>query len=517
MRLKSAVLFCIAASLGAAYAQLLAPNTQIENQAFLDLIDSADAPVTVPSNIVKAIVQPVYGLNITPNTNPSAPYACGQSGVVVHGTSGLLTYTVTNTGNTMQDIGLAVAAPNASDVNGLTATPLAPTQIYQETNGTPGWQEGDTVISTTDTATVQLAAGASTVIYVRASVPTGAIPATTYGLNLVGTTPQDTTLIDNNNIGCLVTATKYDLTMTQVPAQTAYSPDTKVFTHVIENTGNAILNTSDIAFLPANSTFPFTTFYKDAAGNISDALTPIEALSDLFTKRGYGLRPGEQISMFNTYKVPAGVKDGTQGRMDFKPYITIPSTFETGGTVYNALPQPLATSHLDIINVIGAGVGTIYKRQSNCGNNTMDNCATTVAMRDDPAFAASLNIKSCDVIKYGLFFQNAGPGPLFRPIIRDTVPPNMTGIFINPLWTSKYNALLRINGGEWRDYTGFIATNPQNLSAGTLIEVGIDTNNDKTMTGDDQLPAGFNSGVTFFNQLKDAPSCSSPTGAIEQF
>lgn len=483
--------------------------TQVDNTGYLDVYDSNGAlQNTQPSNTVTVTVQPVAGLTITPDNNPANPSTCGQIVPIGAGTQAALTYQVRNTGN-LTDTFTLQAQPSSApyypadpqQYSGVTAVTFA-----LESNGQAGYQTGDTLLGTT-TASLTLLSQASATVYALYTAPAGAAGGTYYGTTLVGTTGNGA-VTDGNNLGCFVVARAYNLDMTQAPAQVSATPDTRVFTHVLTNTGNTpILSSQFMMDRPATpqDAMP-ASFQATLGGYTGTSADPAEAVRDLLRQleaAGSTWQPGQQITFTDTVQVPAAVPNGTVNIVNTRPWINVTAT----ATTVNALPQASASDHPDQLTVQvappAAGTPLAYKSQQDCGTLSASACVTPVSgMVNNPAFTQPLSVRPCDYIKYALSGVNSGPGLLYAPILRDTVPQNMTGLWLQEL---PGDGLIRVNGGAWMSTSAVLAAQPF-MPQGTLIEVGRDTNGDGQVNGNDPWNAGDTISFALFTKVNSS-SC----------
>lgn len=182
-RLLVSLSFFSLALLGAASAQTAA-GTQIQNQAFAAYVDSAGNTQTASSEIVTTIVQSVFDFEITPNGSLLAP---GQTESVIRGEAASFGYTVINNGNDTDTINLTFAQDDSDGFN------FENVLFYRDANGNGLADEGEELLTS-----LTLAQGASVQVVVG-TVP-AAKPNNALGnLNLVGTSVNDDSLVDNDN------------------------------------------------------------------------------------------------------------------------------------------------------------------------------------------------------------------------------------------------------------------------------------------------------------------------------
>lgn len=183
-RLLVSLSFFSLALLGAASAQTAA-GTQIQNQAFAAYVDSADNTQTASSEIVTTIVKSVFDFEITPNGSLLAP---GQTESVIRGEAASFGYTVINNGNDTDTINLTFAQDDSDGFN------FENVLFYRDANGNGLADAGEELLTS-----LTLAQGASVQVVVVGTVP-AAKPNNALGnLNLVGTSVNDDSLVDNDN------------------------------------------------------------------------------------------------------------------------------------------------------------------------------------------------------------------------------------------------------------------------------------------------------------------------------
>lgn len=497
MRKLALTLTCM---LGMAAAQLPPANTQLVNQAFLDLSDGSGTPTsTVPSNTVTTVVQQVRGFVITPDNNPNNHSTCGQVVTAAAGQNAVLTYQIHNTGSDPDTFTITTSGTTPNDANDPHQyTSVTNPAYYLESNGTPGWQADDTQLGT-GTGSISLGTDETKIFYSLVPVPAGASAGDYFGTVPVGTSNADGSLTDTNNLGCAKVGTVYQLDMTQVPEQTAQSPDTIRFVHTITNTGNAPLTADQVGVLrPASpqDAYPAQFVVSTQDGTVSGAASdsPEQALKNFITARvnagGPAWQPGEALKWTTTVSVPAGEPNAKVNVIDLKPYIAVAS----GGDVLNNTDQAAAVDHFEKLTVAAVGVGSIVKRQANCGNPA--NCPSAATLRDDAAYSNNLDAKPCDVVKYGLFASNTGTGNLYFPVLRDVIPNDITLLWVDPLFTAP--AFVRLNGGTWQPIGDVQGTNPLNLPAGTKVEIAPDLNGDNAVSTADAFAGNSRLGATLY-------------------
>jgi trimeric autotransporter adhesin len=196
---------------GTALAQSATPaGTQIQNQASATYTDASGQAQVATSNLAITVVQQVYAINITPNTQ-SATGAFGPTdpsnftGVpastnddqALGGANDNFAYTILNPGNGADTYTLTVVLDPAN------TTPLTGVTVYNDANGNGQVDAGDTVITGwnagTLTGTVSVPANGNTKVVVSVNVPSIAA-GTAFKLDLTGVSSGGATITDKNNL-----------------------------------------------------------------------------------------------------------------------------------------------------------------------------------------------------------------------------------------------------------------------------------------------------------------------------
>ena len=99
--------------------------------------------------------------------------------------------------------------------------------------------------------------------------------------------------------------------------------------------------------------------------------------------------------------------------------------------------------------------------------------------------------KPGETLTYGIVGKNNSNANFTSTIISDKVPTNTTFKSLSATSTATGKILYRLAGGAWS------ATAPTTVAAGTLIEIGVDTNNDNTIDKLDILKPGQELDATF--------------------
>lgn len=197
---------------GTAFAQSATPaGTQIQNQASATYTDATGQPQVATSNLAITVVQQVYAINITPNTqsatgNFGPTDATNFTGVpastnddqALGGANNNFGYTILNPGNGADTYTLSVVLDPAN-----AGAPLTGVTVYNDANGNGQVDAGETVITGwnagTLTGTVAVPANGSARVVVSVTVPSGAA-GTAYKLDLTGVSSGGASIVDRNNL-----------------------------------------------------------------------------------------------------------------------------------------------------------------------------------------------------------------------------------------------------------------------------------------------------------------------------
>ncbi|THF68308.1 DUF11 domain-containing protein [Deinococcus sp. Arct2-2] len=210
-----------------AFAAGTPAGTVIQNQAFLEFSPTpGQPPVVIPSTPVETTVLPICSVSVLPNGTLAAP---GQSYSLLPGEGAVLRYTVANTGNASNTLGLQVATDTTSQF-----TP-GDLSLHIDANG-------NGIIDANEPAATQitLAADQSAEVLVRVSTTTAA--RGTAFLNLIGSCTTNITGTagerDDNNVARVTVGEPPTLTVTKSFSPPSLNPgqDTTV-TITARNTG----------------------------------------------------------------------------------------------------------------------------------------------------------------------------------------------------------------------------------------------------------------------------------------
>ncbi|GGR17359.1 hypothetical protein [Deinococcus ruber] len=446
-------------------------GTIITNQATTDYIDDNGQTQSLPSNIVTSTVQQVAGVLITPNGDHTTP---GQIVPTKQGTTGVLTYTLTNTGNGPDTYLLTVVDPSAN----VTA---AQAIITEDTNNSGALDAGDQVV--TNASTISLAADATEKIFVSYPVAAGTPGGTVFDMALQGTSNFDASIVDQNNVGRLTTQGDLSLTLTPSNTGTVTSPGTVSYAHTLTNTGNAPLTNSNVnGSLTSPSTASGWTYLYSYNGNTYADLPSLLAAAGAIPQGG-------KLDFAVKVTAPAGVPRTTVSVGTLSAYVTTASD----ATTNNLTPQASQQTVTDTTTV-RQGIPSIGKTQS---LGTLN--ASTGAVTFGPDVTTDLAPRPCDVLRYTITNTNQGDSALIASTVSDVLNSNLT-----PLKVVVSNGVLFKAGAVWQ------ATAPA-YGIGAAITVGLDSNADSTINTTDVLAPGNTYTLTIYGQVKRAgDTCTVP-------
>ncbi len=234
---------------GTALAQSATPaGTQIQNQASATYTDATGQPQVATSNLAITVVQQVYAINITPNTQsatglfgPSDPSnftgvpASTNDDQALGGSNDNFGYTILNPGNGSDTYTLSVVLDPAN-----AGAPLTGVTVYNDANGNGLVDPGDTVLTGwnagTLTGTVNVPANGSAKVVVSVNVPSSAA-GTSYKLDLTGVSSGGAGIVDKNNLSRVTVVSDAILDLNKAAA----GPDTSsqiTYSLTGSNTGN---------------------------------------------------------------------------------------------------------------------------------------------------------------------------------------------------------------------------------------------------------------------------------------
>lgn len=226
-------------------------GTQIKNQATAQYLDENGNSQSSTSNEVITVVQPIYGLTMTPDGTVAAP----TSQTATAGTRVYTPYTLTNTGNAPDSFNLATALDGAN-----TFVP-ANVAIYLDSNGDGVVGAGDNAITNTGS----VPADGVLHLILAFDVPAAATAAQLALVNVTAVSVNDATKTDSNNWSKTTVVADAVLTITKSASAAAAVYPGSAISYVISgsNTGSA-----------ATTALPFTTIdltgdgTEDAASGI---------------------------------------------------------------------------------------------------------------------------------------------------------------------------------------------------------------------------------------------------------
>ncbi|WP_216320802.1 DUF11 domain-containing protein [Deinococcus aestuarii] len=387
-----------------------AANTAISNTGYLDLTDGVTTTTLTSTPVVVNVTQ-VYGITITPDGTTTAP---GQNVTLFPGQTGILTYTLTNTGNGTDSFNVAAATANA------TAQGASILGVYLDnpTTGTVGsYDAGDTLV----TSVASLAADAARTLFVRYSLPSGTTGGSASGaahqLNLSGTSAGDTTKTDTNNVGQFTVGRVIDLTLSSTQTKTVAPNGTVTFTDTLTNTGNTTLTAADITATVtaaatnaagASITNGFTTTYTVVNGATTVSGSNLDTLID--SAVGAGLAAGSSLTITVNVAAPSAPNDRDQQALSITAFSPT-----TGTGVTNNAPSTDTQGQIVNTAVVTRGVGSVTKTVALC--SSASSCPARTA-----ATAGPISAKPGEYVVYYLEATNTGTGTLTNVRLRDVLP-----------------------------------------------------------------------------------------------
>jgi len=246
--------------------------------------------------------------------------------------------------------------------------------------------------------------------------------------------------------------------------------NTSVLTWTVQNPGNG---TDTFTLVPqADGIAPGDVkFYQDDGDGVFDP-----AKDTLVTSTT--LAPTITTTIFGTFTVPAASSITT------KTYVNLVAT--SVGSTTAAPPQytggPVISDQNWGVTVTGdATSGTVDKSSYSCGNDVT--CAAPVLIADKTTTGPVYVIPG-QYLQYRVVATNTGNGPLLGALLFDTLPTNMKGVQVAGNYTGGAGTLLYST-----DKTTWTTTAP-NIAGleGTTVYLGVDSNNDSTITDADTLP-----------------------------
>ena len=166
-------------------------GTEIRNQASAKYVDSAGQPRTTTSNEVVTVVQPVYGFEIKPDGEKTAP---GQTQSAVPGGKVYFPYTVTNSGNTTDTIKLSLEQDTSDNFD------LDTPKVYLDENCDGQINPGESELAKSGNEwQLELAMEESACLIVEGTIPAGQQQNDSALVNLKGTSDGDPNLDPDGN------------------------------------------------------------------------------------------------------------------------------------------------------------------------------------------------------------------------------------------------------------------------------------------------------------------------------
>ena len=387
-------------------------GSTISNTATLELNDGV-ATRTETSNTVNVNVQQVYAVLVTPNGTTAAP---GQTVTVQPGSTGILNYVVTNTGNGTDSITLAAVTANAT----AQGANILGAYLDNPTTGTVGsYDAGDTLV----TSLVSVPADGSRTIFVRYSVPAGSTGGSASGsahqLNLTATSVGDTSKTDTNNVGQITVGRTIDLTLASTQTKTVAAGGSVSFTDTLTNTGNTPLTAAELTTSTAVATTRGGTAIADTAFTTSYSVTgpggtfsgpALDALIDSAT--GSGLASGSALTITVTVTPATTTLDASQVALTFKAFSPT-----TGTGIVNNAPDGDVQATITNTAVLQRGVGTVTKTVAKCTSSTVCPARASAGTADVSALPG-------EFVVYYLEAQNSGSGTLTNVRLSDALPAN---------------------------------------------------------------------------------------------
>ncbi|BDP44388.1 hypothetical protein DAETH_43570 (plasmid) [Deinococcus aetherius] len=411
-----------------------AANTAISNTGYLDLNDGVNT-TTLQSTPVVVNVTQVYGVTVTPDGTTAAP---GQNVTLFPGQTGILTYTLTNTGNGTDSFNVAAATANAT----AQGANILGVYLDNPTTGTVGsYDAGDTLV----TSVASLAADATRTLFVRYSLPSGTTGGSASGaahqLNLSGTSAGDTTKTDTNNVGQFTVGRVIDLTLASTQTKTVAPNGTVTFTDTLTNTGNTTLTAADITATVtaaatnaagASITNGFTTTYTvgGTTGNNLDTL--------IKSAVGTGLTAGGSLTITVNVAAPSTPADKDQQALSITAYSPT-----TGAGVTNNAPSTDPQGQIVNTTVVARGVGSVTKTVAYCGS-AASSCPVRTA-----ATAGPVSAKPGEYVVYYLEATNTGTGTLTNVRLRDVLPANFVATSVGATTSATGTLKFSTDGTTW--------------------------------------------------------------------
>ena len=263
----SALLALAAGMTGRAGAAGTPAGTVIQNQASAtaDPFVPGDPGISVLSNLVESVVNPVCSVSVTPDGTVAAP---GQSSTLLPGDSAVFTYRLTNSGNTTSTYALKALIDAAS------AFTPAPLNVYLDANGNG---QLETAERASETASLTLAPDAGQTMFLVAATSDSSRGDAFVNLSAScpGGTPEDSKNVARVRVG---EPPALNVTKTFTPALVKPG-DTTTVTLVARNDGQGASRTlvlSDTLYVLASQGLRYVPGSAAAStGGTSAGVTPL--------------------------------------------------------------------------------------------------------------------------------------------------------------------------------------------------------------------------------------------------
>ena len=441
----STLLALSAATFDSAFAAntLTPAGTVISNTGVFDYIDDNNAPQTVNSSAVSLTVSQVASLNIAPDGTTTTP---GQTVYAAPGTSGMLTYTVQNNGN-----GNDNALISTLDGNGLALSGV--TYYYDMAKTQP-------VASNS----VPLSAGQTKTVYAFYTLPTVSAGGTSTLIDPVSTSSFDSSKVDSNNYGAVVTQNVHQVSVSTNNTLSATSPGTVTGVHTLSNTGNT----------PITSLFAGSVSLSGAVTDTSSILSSVQYVFNDGTNAGAAsssistafsnylsvagpLAPGSSVDYGVTYTTASGKTAGLRANNVTRAFFSQANTASDSYTPRSAG----ASTASDQVTII-AGNAVVTKTGDNCGTD-----ATCAA----PSVNTSAG-KPGDYVRYTITVKNAGTSALKGPLLHDTLNSYLTFVRVTATTSQTGGGVSLVYSTDGATFT---STAPTTLGTSNTVYVGQDT------------------------------------------
>jgi uncharacterized repeat protein (TIGR01451 family) len=418
-----------------------AANTSISNTGVFDYLDDAGTAKSVSSTPVTITVAQIAGVSITSDGTLVTP---GQTVYAAPGSTGVLTYTLTNTGNGPDTVKL-------SSQNGAGAALSGVTYYYDAALTQPVPATG-----------VPLVADEVRTIFAAYSVPAGAAAGNPVYVNPVGTSSYDASVFDLNNVGLISAKGVHAVTLTTDNALQATTPGSVVGTHSLKNTGNTPISASELtlsaAITDASGILGTVTYqFRDGSAQSGAANSDINVALNNYLSSVGPLAAGQTLTLTTTYTTVAGKAAGQSATDVAKAYFTQATT---SSDTYSTTAAT-ALSGTDTVTII-AGSASVSKVADNCGLDVT--CASPVLN--------ATSAKPGEYVRYTITVRNSGLGTLKMPILHDTLNSDL--LFVSASASSTQLGVL-VKSVFSVDNLAYAATAPTILAAGGTLYAGLNT------------------------------------------